>query len=592
MPFALRYPLMSKYLKPMLGVGQRKFVNRDNIVNLIQATLNRNEVSNVALLGDAGVGKTTIVMMAAEALADWEFYEVNVSLMSSGEDGSVQMASRLTKLFDEVQLYQKNNNKELVLFLDEFHAIMKISPAALEAIKPVLANSGRRGLRLIVATTYEEYDQYIRGNQALHERLEVIKVPELTSDETIGALGLYLKAYLPNERIDNSLLRRIVNITNKVQPSQSQPRKSVRLLDAVVGYHTTFGVPLSDQLLSKIVKASLGVNIDWQVNSGETEVYLNRRVFDQPVAVKSVVNRLYISSAELNDNTRPRGSFLFTGPTGVGKTELAKALATWVYGAEESMVRFDMSEYSNPDSVDLLRDRVTSALWQNPSCILLYDEIEKACKECSTLLLQVLDDARLTDRHGKEISFKDCFIIITTNVGADVYAELNRKYAENSSDFSINGAEALLKEYYPLIERELRDTENGFPAELLGRLDAISPFSAISFATRRKIADAQLKKLAKQVYDNHGVTLHFDKRVMEYIVREGVKTNDANSGGGRTLRRKIDQDITGKIAKALVNYKHVSDLAVIVEGKMAIESKFTIDVDSSAQIKVGAYTPK
>ena len=576
----------------MLGVGQRKFVNRDNIVNLIQATLNRNEVSNVALLGDAGVGKTTIVMMAAEALADWEFYEVNVSLMSSGEDGSVQMASRLTKLFDEVQLYQKNNNKELVLFLDEFHAIMKISPAALEAIKPVLANSGRRGLRLIVATTYEEYDQYIRGNQALHERLEVIKVPELTSDETIGALGLYLKAYLPNERIDNSLLRRIVNITNKVQPSQSQPRKSVRLLDAVVGYHTTFGVPLSDQLLSKIVKASLGVNIDWQVNSGETEVYLNRRVFDQPVAVKSVVNRLYISSAELNDNTRPRGSFLFTGPTGVGKTELAKALATWVYGAEESMVRFDMSEYSNPDSVDLLRDRVTSALWQNPSCILLYDEIEKACKECSTLLLQVLDDARLTDRHGKEISFKDCFIIITTNVGADVYAELNRKYAENSSDFSINGAEALLKEYYPLIERELRDTENGFPAELLGRLDAISPFSAISFATRRKIADAQLKKLAKQVYDNHGVTLHFDKRVMEYIVREGVKTNDANSGGGRTLRRKIDQDITGKIAKALVNYKHVSDLAVIVEGKMAIESKFTIDVDSSAQIKVGAYTPK
>lgn len=583
---------MSKYLKPMLGVGQRKFVNRDNIVNLIQATLNRNEVSNVALLGDAGVGKTTIVMMAAEALADWEFYEVNVSLMSSGEDGSVQMASRLTKLFDEVQLYQKNNNKELVLFLDEFHAIMKISPAALEAIKPVLANSGRRGLRLIVATTYEEYDQYIRGNQALHERLEVIKVPELTSDETIGALGLYLKAYLPNERIDNSLLRRIVNITNKVQPSQSQPRKSVRLLDAVVGYHTTFGVPLSDQLLSKIVKASLGVNIDWQVNSGETEVYLNRRVFDQPVAVKSVVNRLYISSAELNDSTRPRGSFLFTGPTGVGKTELAKALATWVYGAEESMVRFDMSEYSNPDSVDLLRDRVTSALWQNPSCILLYDEIEKACKECSTLLLQVLDDARLTDRHGKEISFKDCFIIITTNVGADVYAELNRKYAENSSDFSINGAEALLKEYYPLIERELRDTENGFPAELLGRLDAISPFSAISFATRRKIADAQLKKLAKQVYDNHGVTLHFDKRVMEYIVREGVKTNDANSGGGRTLRRKIDQDITGKIAKALVNYKHVSDLAVIVEGKMAIESKFTIDVDSSAQIKVGAYTPK
>lgn len=583
---------MSKYLKPMLGVGQRKFVNRDNIVNLIQATLNRNEVSNVALLGDAGVGKTTIVMMAAEALADWEFYEVNVSLMSSGEDGSVQMASRLTKLFDEVQLYQKNNNKELVLFLDEFHAIMKISPAALEAIKPVLANSGRRGLRLIVATTYEEYDQYIRGNQALHERLEVIKVPELTSDETIGALGLYLKAYLPNERIDNSLLRRIVNITNKVHPSQSQPRKSVRLLDAVVGYHTTFGVPLSDQLLSKIVKASLGVNIDWQVNSGETEVYLNRRVFDQPVAVKSVVNRLYISSAELNDNTRPRGSFLFTGPTGVGKTELAKALATWVYGAEESMVRFDMSEYSNPDSVDLLRDRVTSALWQNPSCILLYDEIEKACKECSTLLLQVLDDARLTDRHGKEISFKDCFIIITTNVGADVYAELNRKYAENSSDFSINGAEALLKEYYPLIERELRDTENGFPAELLGRLDAISPFSAISFATRRKIADAQLKKLAKQVYDNHGVTLHFDKRVMEYIVREGVKTNDANSGGGRTLRRKIDQDITGKIAKALVNYKHVSDLAVIVEGKMAIESKFTIDVDSSAQIKVGAYTPK
>lgn len=584
------YDMMRQYLQPMLNQGRRKFVGREQQVKEIEATLNRDEISNVALVADAGTGKTSIVMMCVDKLPNWDFFEVRLSLMAAGVNGRQEMPARMTQLIDEVVKYQSRTKKQLVLFMDEFHVIMEQSPAAMEAIKPVLANSGRRGVRIIIATTFDEYDKYVRGNEALTERLERIEVPELTTEETLSALRNYCDTYLHNMTVSDQLLLRIIEVTNRALPSQRQPRKSLRILDAMAGWYKTFHGSFDAHLLAERVKSSIGVNIDWAVNVAATENYFNHRVLDQTLATTAVVNRLYISVADLNDDGRPRGSFLFTGPTGVGKTELSKAMANRLFGSDDAMIRFDMSEYSDPRDADLFRDRLTTAIWAHPSSVVLLDEVEKSSPEANRLLLQVLDDARLTDAHGKTMSFKDSYIVMTTNAGANVYQELQKQFGSKAK-VDPQQQQEMLRSYYPLIERTLsrrgKSENGGFPPELLGRVDQIVPFAAINFDTRAKITDIQLQKLANLVYQKHHVYLHIDKRVKDFIVYEHVGRNTANSGGGRTLKRKIDQTITGQVARVLVDYPTVKDLAVVVAGRMATGNKY--DIKGNAHIQVGRW---
>lgn len=591
------FPMMNKYLTPVVNPGRRKMVGREDIIKLVMATLNRVEISNVALVGEAGTGKTTVVYGVAEHDTRRQYYEVRLSLMTSstnGVDGALQMGSRLTKLVDEVVRYQEKHDCELVLFMDEFHLIMEVSPAAMEAIKPVLANSGARGLRIIVATTYEEYNKYVRPNEALTERLERISLPELSFDQTLQALRNYVAVNFPGEYIDDHLLRRIIEVTDRALPSQQQPRKSLRLLDAMGGWHRTFDDPLNEQLLAKMIKASVGTDVDYQVDVDNVERQLNSRVFDQTLAVQAVAERLYVSVADLNDRTRPRGSFLFTGSTGVGKTALVKTMSKVLYGSESNMIRFDMSEFSESHSVTVLKNSLTEAVWERPSSIILLDEIDKAAPACAKLMLQVLDDARLTDEHGREISFKDTYIVFTTNAGANVYKDLQSMYGHIAQDGVVDDVQErerqhkMLRSYMKLITRALRSKQAQFPSELLGRFDQIVPFAPIGEATRDKICDAQLHELSHLVYQKHGVTLHIDQDVKRFIVKEHVGSNETTNGGGREIRRRIDTHLLSKISEVIIKWPELKDLGVRVKGRMAID--LANDKEGSAEIEVGRWS--
>ena len=590
-----QYPSMHDYLRPLANPGKRKIVGRQDTINLILATLNRDEISNVALVGEAGTGKTTVAYAVSELDRARTYYEVRLSLMSSsdnGADGTVQMASRLTRLVDEVIAYQKTTNRQVVLFMDEFHLIMEISPAAVEAIKPILANSGARGVKIIVATTLEEFNTWIRPNEALTERLERITLPELTFDETLTALVGSVKTHLSGEYVDERLLRRLIEVTNQALPSQKQPRKSLRLLDAMIGWHKTFHDPMNDSLMAKMMKASVGVDVDYQVNVDKTEEKLNARVFDQTTAVRAIADRLYVSVADLNDRTRPRGSFLFTGPTGSGKTELCKAIANLLFGSDTAMIRFDMSEYAEDSTVGMLKDAMTEKLWETPSCVLLLDEIEKAAAPCVKLMLQALDDARMTDEHGREISFKDAYIIFTTNAGANIYRDVQAIYGHAASTVENDEDEQrrqrkFLREYMPLITRALRAKESQFPPELLGRFDQIVPFAGIGESTRYKICKMQLDKLVSNVFRKHGVRLHIDHDVERFIVEEHVGSNSTDNGGGREIRRRIDQNVVSKVAEVVIKYPKIKDLAVGISGKMAIDQHY--DKEGSAEVVVGKW---
>lgn len=596
MSVKVKYPTMEAYLRPLINPEKRKMVGRVEEVKLLLAALNRPIISNAMLLGPAGSGKTTLVYGASEMdpTPNRHYYEVRLPLMSSGmgnTDGSVQMASRMTKLIDEIISYQHETGQELILFMDEIHQIVKISPAAMEAIKPVLANSGAWHIKIIGATTYDEYNEYIRPNEALTERFVRISLPELTFDETVEALKGQLATYLPNEYADERLMRKIVTVTNQALPAESQPRKSLKVLDAMIGWHKTFKSKLDMALLAKMMSASVGVDINYQVDAAGTEKAMNERVFDQTLATRAVADRLFISVAGLNDKTRPRGSFLFTGSTGVGKTELAKSMANLLFGSDDRMIRFDMSEYAKSDSVDSLRERLTEAVWEHPSSVILLDEIEKAAPVCTKLMLQVLDDARMTDEHGREVSFKDAYVIFTTNAGAETFSDLQSMYQKHTQDIPDDQIQQeqrkMLKSFMPLIQRALRAKGSQFPPELLGRFDSIVPFSGIAVSTRYKICNVLLNKLKQMVLQEHGVYLHIDSTVNDYIVREHLGANNAESGGGREVKRRIDTDVTSRVAEVLVNYPQLKDLRVTIVGHMSWNDKN--DNEGTAEVAVGKW---
>lgn len=593
-----KYPAMEKYLVSLMNPGSREIVGREEEAKQTLATLNRPETANGMLLGPAGTGKTTLAYKVAQMDPDHkDYYAVQVPLMKTGgqgQSGSVEMAVRMTHLVHQVQQYQRETGRKLVLFIDEFHQLITESNDTAEALKPLLANSGQQNIRILAATTYEEFNRYVRPNDPLTQRFALIPLPTFTFEQTVTALQGMMKIYMPDQYVDNRLIREIVEATDRALPSDSQPRKSLKVLDGMIGWYRTWGGKFDQKLLADQVKKTLGVDINYQVNAAKMEKQMNARVFDQTLATRAVTDRLYISVAGLNDPTRPRGSFLFTGPTGVGKTELAKTMATLLFGSESEMIRFDMSEYSTPESVNTLRSRLTDEVREHPSSVVLLDEIEKAAAPCTRLMLQVLDDARLTDNLGHVISFKETYIVFTTNAGAKTFEDIQQmyqsdlKYFENMSDEQIQERQRRrLKDYMPLIMRALGQTESKFPPELLGRIDQIVPFAGIEVKTRYKICRVQLDKLSKMVYQKHSVHLHIDQKVYDFIVQEHLGANSTKSGGGREVKRRIDENVTSRVAQALVQYPDIRDLAVIIRGKLSYNQKF--DKEGSAYVYVGRW---
>lgn len=580
-----KYPMLTRFTKK-IQPPERRTLGRQEEIKTIRANLMRPEVSNVILLGPAGSGKTAIVNELVRTDPTRDYYEVDLSLMSAAEgntDGSVEMAGRMKRLVNEVEVYQHEVKRELVLFMDEFHLIAQVSKAALQAIKPLLAESGTRGIRIIAATTYEEFVEFIQGDEALTERLQRVSVGAPSRKTTIDILKNMKVINAPDDMVSDDVYSTIVDTTDKYMPAQSQPRKSILLFDSMLGWHRAYGDPLDLALMGKMLYKTNQINVSWRVDVEGLEQYLNNRVLDQKPAAHALAKRLYMSVAGLVDDTRPQGSFLFTGSTGVGKTEMAKALTKALFGSENRMIRFDMSEYAMASSIDVLRDRLTAEVWEHPFSTILFDEIEKANEVNTKLLLQVLDDARLTDRHGREVSFANSYIIMTTNAASEIYKSVSGFMDRENSE----KADDLLAEYTKLIRKSLTDNRH-FPTELINRLDGFVPFKAIGEETARKIAMIRLAELRDDVLTKHGVELHFSKRVLDYLVQEHADLS-TDGGGGRGIKRRIDDEITSAIAQLLVMTHGVTDIAINVGGKFAFENKH--DRIGTAHIVVSQWKP-
>lgn len=585
------YKYLGEYAKP-LSRPNREMIGRDDEMKSLQAVLSRPELCNAILLGDAGSGKTSLVQkLMMEDDVDRIYVEVDLAKMAAGDVNN--MPARIKGLFDDVQEYKKKESegKEVVLFMDEFHQVVQLSEASVEALKPMLADSGVRGIKVIAATTYREFEKYISPNQPLVERLYRLNLKEADKDMVIRILKGAAKTYGVAESIINDVLyEQIYEYTNLYIPANAQPRKSLLMFDAMIGWWRTSKRKMDLRLLADVIYESEGVNVSFRVNAGEIKQELDSHVFSQELATEMVSRRLNVAVADLHDKTRPMSSFLFSGPTGTGKTELAKAMAELLFKDQRSLIRFDMTEYSDPSSLERFRRELTARVWERPFCIVLLDEIEKACSEVTRLLLQVLDDARLMDANNREVSFKNSYVIMTTNAGNEVYKSIaaylddDRKaqYRKKDNDGKIlrqDSTTNLFSRYRKLIRTALIGNEDGggakFPPELYNRIDEVIPFAPLNDETLQKIIERKLKELQMTARKKHGIRVIFDKNIVKYLLYEDADIS-TDAGGARGIVRKINTDITSEVARCInmnPDYRRYRKVCVMVEGEMMYNNK-------------------
>lgn len=921
---------------------------------------------------------TALVQGLMESDTGRRYLEVDLAKMIANLNDKNEMAARLKGLFDQVEIRGRETGQEIVLFMDEFHQVVQLSDAAVEALKPLLASSGNRGIKVIAATTLLEFNQYIAPNQPLVERLQRINLSEPGRDTVMDILRGFAKKYGVADKITNdSLYGLIYEYTNRYIPANAQPRKSILLLDAMVGYHRAMGVPFGRKLLSEVLYQSEGINVSFKVDATKIKERLDAVVFAQDWATRTVSDAIQVAVADLNDKSKPMCSLLFAGSTGVGKeidddepipvytkdgslhvkrngdlrvgdfvfnrqgepvkvlgvfpqgvqdvyeveltdgrtlrvgdghlwtyksrfgngsktwktadtvtlmkkcehkyyspgrrahnikfvipmnqavewpempyeldpyvlgaflgngcltlsalsfssndeetvqkvsqligaagyekcsggftwrfavpesdpvfkkgtegksnlrlkwyttehvfrsvpelvglhsperfipeqykhgsveqrwaliqglfdtdghigaadggrynlqyhsgsarlvkdiqevlyslgisstisdyglrkgwpgsrsheyslhvavgnadkerfftlsrkveiarrakasdagktrvkkfgeiigirdirklpekvpmtcimvddeehlyqagpfivthnTAVTKALAGALFGEDRgdgdenqsgnrNLIRMDMSEYSQPSSVERFRKELTARIWERPFSIVLLDEIEKACGEVVRLLLQVLDDGRLTDAHERQVVFTNAYIVLTTNASANVFKDMG-PYIESDT-----GAGEQLKDMMSAFRAAITTTQTGnkFPPELLGRIDAIIPFQPLSRETVRKIVFRELKKLTQEVWAKHNVDLRVDSKVLDYIVNDSVET-DTDAGGARQAIGKLRSEVTTPVAAYINGHPDATRLKVFVDGEMAWENKMVLRSQASIHVK-------
>lgn len=576
------YPFMSEYTS-FLKKMERPLIGREREMKQLMAAMSRPELCNAILLAEAGTGKTALVQGTMAKDQQRAYLEVDLTKMLSNISTENEMADKLKRLFNEVTIYRKNEGKEIVLFIDEFHQIVQLSAAAVEVLKPLLADSGTRGIRVIAATTYIEFQEYIAPNQPLVERLQRINIPEPTKDTVVSILrGMAERYGVVNQFRTDAMFEAIYEYTNRYIPANAQPRKSILMMDSMIGWHRLTRQPIDMKMLSDVIYDTEGINIAFRVDATHIKAELDKKVLAQDFATSSIENRLQICCADLNNKNKPMSSFLFTGSTGVGKTEASKQLANILFENDKSLIRMDMTEYALPESLERFRQELTQAVWTRPYSIVLLDEIEKACAPVTRLLLQVLDDGRLLDRNNREVTFKNTYIIITTNAGSEIYKNISQYNVDDS------GSGKMMEKYETLIKDSIKGTTGGnkFPPELLGRIDCLVPFQPLSEQTMMRICMMKLSKLKDEIKFKHHIEIAYDKKLFRYIVQDKM-TTDSDAGGARGVVSRIEREVTTEIAKFINKNPMVRDGRIVyvnVEGDLMIDNKNQLE--SKAHILV------
>ena len=553
--------LLSKYTSIIIG-GKRPILGRDKSVDMTLTTFERAEKCNALFLSEAGSGKTALANELARVDTNRVYLEVDFARLVVDLKDASDLSGALKQMADEIEDAMNELRVSMVLFFDEYHQLAKLSELALDGLKPILEKSGARGIRVICATTYEEFDKYLAENQALTERFQTIKLEQLTTDVIIQIIQGFASDYMD---LPYDLAKYIVEITDKYFPERSQPRKSKDVVDAMIGKISYAGKSVSKELVHEVLRDGYDVELDTTVNPFEIAEILNKQVFDQPNATQIVEDNLQSQFAGFERKDKPKASWLFCGKPAVGKTELAKCVANLMVRGSNNFIRMDMSDYSHPDSVATFKNELTRKVWERPFSVVLLDEVEKATRGATLLLLQVLDEGYLTNRFNRRVSFRNAYVILTTNAGSELFNTIGDYFNDGDGDLSKDRSTIL-----PVLKRALSSNggdEIKFPPELLSRVDAIIPFAPLSLGTQKKIVSSALDKLAEETKRVSNTSIVFTNKedLIDFITIDLVSKNVETLGGAREVKGIVSSLVQTEIAKAVNRNPNRDTLYVSVE---------------------------
>ena len=532
-----------------------KLIGRSDEVARIVQILARRTKNNPLLVGESGVGKTAIAEGLAhlinaketpEFLYESRLYSLDIGALIAGTKYRGDFEKRLKSV---LKFLDDQDNP--ILFIDEIHTIIGAGSASggsldvSNLLKPAL---GKGKLRCIGSTTFQEYRGVFNQNQALSRRFQKIDVLEPSVDECIQILDGLKDNYEShhNVKYSHESINSAVTLSKRFLNDRFLPDKAIDLIDetgALLNISRSNSKKITvkqidiEKTISKISKIpEQTISSQESINLQKLESDLKTVIFGQDTAIKSLVNAIKLSRAGLRDDNKTIGSFLFAGPTGVGKTEITTQLANMM-GIE--LVRFDMSEYMERHTVSRLIGAppgyvgfdqgglLTEAVVQNPHCVLLLDEIEKAHPDIFNLLLQIMDSGVLTDNNGRKADFRNVIVVMTTNSGADLLEKKSIGFSDQS-----NESDALLS------------LKKLFSPEFRNRLDEIIQFNYLPMKVILSIVDKFLTKLQAQL-DARNVELIYSRKVLNWIAENGYN----KEMGARPMERFI----TNKIKKPLVD---------------------------------------
>lgn len=574
------YPSLSR-ASEIMPPPPADILGRD--LNELRRGLRNPEKANVALLAEPGTGKTAYVQGFAydsESLKYYLVLEVNPErLIEKTGDRDNALLTGFNELLDEAARYSRENNVIIVLFVDEFHKMMQISPSLMESLKPRLEKSALNGFRLIAATTFQEYNETIAKNRALDQRFLQIKLSELPKDAVLHVLENRARQHGVYDLLDKGVLDDIYIESKRILMSNAQPRASIDILNSMIGdivksehmaegklvkeFYTPAELGfdtekvVSRPLLKRVIKRAHGIDIDNQVDVKNVINALQGRLFNQDNAIEVVVHLLEMAAHGFSELDRPKFSFLSTGTTGVGKTEMAKIIS------ETMMIplkRFDMSRYGDPKMAKEFADTLFQAAWSTPNAYILIDEVEKSSKRAMNILLQVLDDARLTDSANPDrvASFTGCIINLTTNVGSEVYQNM-KKFQNTSTE-----ADQELV-YKALCNAVDSDGKPLFETAVLGRLDEIVPFHPLPVDAMEKIAMRTLTDAIESAQTNKRKIV-ISKDIIPYIVKDRT-SNDTERGGARDAKRNVRNLVVQQLAHYMTYAEEEVPVIIYLKGR-------------------------
>ncbi len=618
-----------------------KIIGREVEIERLIAILNRKTKNNPCLVGEAGVGKTAIVEGLALKIAQGEvpfsmkdkrILSLDMSSLVAGTKFRGEFESRIKQVIDEAS---KAEN-EVILFIDEIHTIIGAwsGEGSLDASNILKPAMGRGKIRVIGATTLNEYQKYIEKDPALERRFQKIMASE-PDKETATAIISGLKEVFEeyhNLNISDAAISEAVELSIRYITDRQLPDKAIDLVDeacslksmkynfdeeeikkikekmaknqkkiedavisqqykkAVIYKETQkkyekdiqklkkkFSIPKEKRFwveaedIHRVLSITTGIPIS-NLSKNEIDrlkklpIVMKKNIIAQDDAIEAICKSIIRNKTGIGEPGRPLGSFLFLGPTGVGKTELVKVLAREYYGDEDALIKIDMSEYSDKTSVNKLIGAsawyvgyeegglLTEKVRKKPYSIILFDEIEKGDIEVYNLLLQILEDWVITDNKGRKINFKNTVIVMTSNIWQEEFSE---KAGQIGFDISSSQEEKIIGDYEKAKQKIKDSLTDYFSPEFINRIDKIIVFNPLDTTAIKKIVKLNLEKFTRRL-EWKGMTLHYDTRVISAIAKEVYNPEF----GAREIRRYLTNTIEDAIAEKILMSSQKKDFTL------------------------------